>query len=248
VNIWFLTRGRNLSPPPHDLATKGVDLDSITLPIIMSILVENANNFWPFSYRESGWGLYIMSITPDELCKSTYCILETQEFFEAIPVLGYISEAAELECIAEIAEGFSFLHPHGLVCNVNEHVGGCNRQVEKTRLWGHATDVKLTGWDAELVTCVTGLDDRSIWLVWCRRATRLDGRATRLSGHETGLGGLLSRAWSILDYTGLATLYLTFGRGEGSLTVGVRREEADDHIGAIYGVYIHTESITVTAV
>jgi hypothetical protein len=27
-----------------------------------------------------------------------------------------------------------------------------------------------------------------------------------------------------------------------------RREEADDHIGAIYGVYIHTESITVTAV
>jgi hypothetical protein len=30
--------------------------------------------------------------------------------------------------------------------------------------------------------------------------------------------------------------------------VGVRREEADDHIGAIYRVYIYTESITVTAV
>jgi hypothetical protein len=30
--------------------------------------------------------------------------------------------------------------------------------------------------------------------------------------------------------------------------VGVRREEVDDHICAIYGVYIHTESITVTAV
>jgi hypothetical protein len=59
---------------------------------------------------------------------------------------------------------------------------------------------------------------------------------------------LLSRAWSILDYTGLATLYLTFSRGEGSLMVRVRREEADDHIGAIYGVYIHRYSITVTAV
>jgi hypothetical protein len=30
--------------------------------------------------------------------------------------------------------------------------------------------------------------------------------------------------------------------------VGVRREEADGHIGAIYGVYIHSESIAVTAV
>ena len=30
--------------------------------------------------------------------------------------------------------------------------------------------------------------------------------------------------------------------------VGERREEADDHICAIYGVYIHGESITVTAV
>ena len=30
--------------------------------------------------------------------------------------------------------------------------------------------------------------------------------------------------------------------------VVVRREEADDHIHAIYGVYIHGESITVTAV
>jgi hypothetical protein len=30
--------------------------------------------------------------------------------------------------------------------------------------------------------------------------------------------------------------------------VGVRREEVDDQIGAIYGVYIYTESITVTAV
>ena len=59
---------------------------------------------------------------------------------------------------------------------------------------------------------------------------------------------LLSRAWSILDYTGLATLYLTFGRGEGSLMVGVRREEADDHIVYVYGVYIHREYITVTAV
>jgi hypothetical protein len=27
-----------------------------------------------------------------------------------------------------------------------------------------------------------------------------------------------------------------------------RREEADDHIGAIFGVYIHRRSITVTAV
>ena len=59
---------------------------------------------------------------------------------------------------------------------------------------------------------------------------------------------VLSRAWSILDYTGLATLYLTLGRGEGSLMVGVRREEMDDHIRAIYWVYIHGESITVTAV
>jgi hypothetical protein len=59
---------------------------------------------------------------------------------------------------------------------------------------------------------------------------------------------VLSRAWSILDYTGLATLYLTFGRGEGSLMVGVRREEAIDHNCAIYGVYIHRRSITVTAV
>ena len=58
----------------------------------------------------------------------------------------------------------------------------------------------------------------------------------------------MSRAWSILDYTGLATLYLTLGREEGSLMVGVRREEADDHIRAIYGVYIHRRSITVTAV
>jgi hypothetical protein len=30
--------------------------------------------------------------------------------------------------------------------------------------------------------------------------------------------------------------------------VGVRREEADDHISAIYGVYIHRRSIMVTAV
>jgi hypothetical protein len=30
--------------------------------------------------------------------------------------------------------------------------------------------------------------------------------------------------------------------------VGVRREEVDDHIGAIYGVYIHWRSITVTAI
>ena len=59
----------------------------------------------------------------------------------------------------------------------------------------------------------------------------------------------MSRAWSILDYTGLATLYHTFGGREGSvLDVGVRREETDDHIRAIYGVYIHGESITVTAV
>jgi hypothetical protein len=58
----------------------------------------------------------------------------------------------------------------------------------------------------------------------------------------------LSRAWSILDYTGLATLYLTFGRGEGSLMVVERRGEAIDHIDAIYWVYIHQESITVTAV
>ena len=36
----------------------------------------------------------------------------------------------------------------------------------------------------------------------------------------TLLENLLSRAWSILDYTGLATLYLTLGRGEGSLMVG----------------------------
>ena len=60
---------------------------------------------------------------------------------------------------------------------------------------------------------------------------------------------MLSRAWSILDYTGLATLYHTFGGREGSvLDVGVRREEADDHIRSIYWVYIHQESITVTAV
>jgi hypothetical protein len=30
--------------------------------------------------------------------------------------------------------------------------------------------------------------------------------------------------------------------------VGVRREEVDDHNCAIYGVYIHRRSITVTAV
>ena len=59
---------------------------------------------------------------------------------------------------------------------------------------------------------------------------------------------VLSRAWSILDYTGLATLYLTLGRGEGSLMVGVEKREVDDHIVYVYGVYIHREYITVTAV
>ena len=37
-------------------------------------------------------------------------------------------------------------------------------------------------------------------------------------------------------------------RGEGSLIVGVRREEVDDHIVYVYGVYIHREYIMVTAV
>jgi hypothetical protein len=62
---------------------------------------------------------------------------------------------------------------------------------------------------------------------------------------------LLSRAWYILSTTGLATHILPWEKGRGSLAclmVVERREEADDHIGAIYGVYIHRYSITVTAV
>ena len=51
---------------------------------------------------------------------------------------------------------------------------------------------------------------------------------------------LLSRAWYILYYhrTSYSCLPLK-GRG-GLLDGGVRREEADDHNCAIYGVYIYT--------
>ena len=52
--------------------------------------------------------------------------------------------------------------------------------------------------------------------------------------------------YSRLHRTSYSISYLKV-RGEGSLMVGVEKREADDHIGAIYGVYIHGESITVTA-
>jgi hypothetical protein len=59
---------------------------------------------------------------------------------------------------------------------------------------------------------------------------------------------VLSRVWYILYYHRTSYSYLTL-EGEGrSLMVGVKREEADDHIGAIYRVYIHRRSIMVTAV
>ena len=53
--------------------------------------------------------------------------------------------------------------------------------------------------------------------------------------------------YSRLHRTSYSISYLKV-RGEGSLMVGVEKREADDHIRAIYGVYIHGESITVTAV
>jgi hypothetical protein len=53
--------------------------------------------------------------------------------------------------------------------------------------------------------------------------------------------------YSRLHRTSYSISYLKV-RGEGSLMVGVKKREADDHIGAIYGVYTHRRSITVTAV
>jgi hypothetical protein len=89
----------------------------------------------------------------------------------------------------------------------------------------HANEVSLFSWSHGLLHSLNTL-----------LPTRLPG--CNFSPWGT-LSKVLSRAWSILDYTGLATLYLTLGRGEGSLMVVERREEMDDHIGYVYKVYIH---------
>jgi hypothetical protein len=66
----------------------------------------------------------------------------------------------------------------------------------------------------------------------------------RCYGHDPVEQGVV---YSRLHRTSYSISYLVVGE-RGALTVVERRGEAIDHIGAIYEVYIHGESITVTAV
>jgi hypothetical protein len=61
-DVRFSARGRKLRPPLNDLLAKGMNLDTVVLLIVVSILVKLGNYSWAFHQRESRRGLDITSV------------------------------------------------------------------------------------------------------------------------------------------------------------------------------------------
>lgn len=56
-NVRLSTRTTDFRPPLSGLMTKGVDLDLVVLPVVVTILDKLLDDLWALGYRESCWGL-----------------------------------------------------------------------------------------------------------------------------------------------------------------------------------------------
>jgi hypothetical protein len=76
-------RRTNIRPPFLDLGTEGLELDTVVLLIIVSVLEQQRDDWWTVRNRESWWGLRTISVPYTEIPEDHLQILGNRGVFQA---------------------------------------------------------------------------------------------------------------------------------------------------------------------